>query len=444
MAVHNPYSNPIQNAQMEPQHKHYGATCVPLPVYYITPAPPPRRSRFRFINAFLGAVILLWLTHHLFHRHWHRHSHEIDWDWDIHLDIQGLDHHAEGCAVWDNYEPSHDFSSTNATYTRSNKYTFSIPLSSERYHFVSWGPIDKSLFQVIPVESDKDQVVVEVVIEKDPYDVARVCALPSKGEQETYGVGIYSPRREHPYPSEDWPVFSVKVFLPVTKAQQHLGSFETRLGQFEHVFPDLATINFSRLSVGAANVPMSFEDVVANVIRASNANGKISGKLTAGTKLTVSNANAPIEGEVTLTGSGVLHLNNANSPITSTIHLKSGDAHPRPEYQLSLTNANAPVSATISQPLNSGLSLKASTVMSNVDVRLDPAYEGEFKLSNVFGSPVVELKNKEDPSGEGRERYLRFDKRGSTTVGSVEWGRGDHAHGNVDLSTVGGSIELYL
>ncbi|CAE6491158.1 unnamed protein product [Rhizoctonia solani] len=458
MAVHSHSSSIIRKSPnlMEPQSHcvHYGATSnVPLPIYYISPPPPPPRSKYRFIHAFLGAVGLLWLTQHLFHRHhWHRHRHGHDfpdWDWDIHMDVNELDHDAEGCAVWDRYHPSDRSHVSNVSisshWTRSDKYTFSIPISSERYHFVSWGPIDKSTFEVVPVESDEEQVVVEVQVVKDPYDVARVCALPSKGDEATYGVGIYSPRKENPYPPEDWPAFNVKVFLPTTNHQQHLGAFETNLGQFEHIFPDLSTINFSRLSVASANVPMTLDDVVADTISASNANGKISGKLTGATRVSVKTANAPIEGEVTLTGPGTLHLSNANSPITSTIHLKAGDSYPRPDYHLDLSTANAPISATIaSQPLNSGFFLQGHTVMGDINLHLNAAFEGDFKLSNVFKTPMVELKNKKDPSGEGRERYLRFEKRGSTTVGSVQWGRGDHAPGNVDVSTVGGSIGLYL
>ncbi|KEP48766.1 putative transmembrane protein [Rhizoctonia solani 123E] len=429
---------------MDQHYAHYGATCnVPHPIYYITPTPPPRRSKLRFIHAFLGALGLLWLTHHLFHRHhWHRHRHR-DWDWDIHMDIEGLDHDADGCAVWDTYDsPSGHSHTLNTT---SSTYTLAIPLSSERFHFASWGPIDKSTFEVVPVESDEAQVVVEVNVVKDVYNGARVCALPSRGERETYGVGIYSPRRDQPYPSEDWPAFSIKVFIPLTKHQQRLGSFETRLGQFEHTFPDLSTINFSRLSVAAANVPMVFKDVVADTISATNANGAIEGKLTGATEVSVKTANAPIEGEVTLTGSGAVRVSNANSPMTLAIQLKSGDFYPRPDYHLELTNAKAPISARIaSQPLNSGFFLKASSVMGDTNVYLNAAFQGDFKLSNMFNPPIVELRNKQDPSGEGRERYLRFAKRGSTTTGSVQWGRGEHAPGNVDMSNVGGSIGLYL
>ncbi|CAE6430544.1 unnamed protein product [Rhizoctonia solani] len=450
-------SRPIRSL-MDPQtpYRHYGATpSVPLPVYYITPAPPPpRRSKWRFIHSFLAAILLLWFAQHLFHRHhWHihRHRHDLpDWEWEIHMDVNGLDHDAEGCAVWDNYHPSgHSFtlntSTSTSRHTQSDKYTFSIPTSSERYHFVSWGPIDKSTFEVVPVESDKDQLVVEVNVVKDPRNVARVCALPSKGDEETYGVGIYSPRQEHPYPSDDWPTFNVKVFIPTTKKQQRLNAFETNLGQFEHIFPDLSNVNFSRLSVGAANVPMSFEDVVANTITATNANGKISGKLTGASRVFVKNANAPIEGDVILTGAGAIHLNNANSPITSTIHLKSGDFYPRPDYSISLSNANAAISATIaSQPVGSGLFIKGNTAMGDVNVYLNPAYEGDFKLSNILGTPIVELQNKKDPSGEGRERHLSFQKRGSTTIGNVKWGDVERAPGTVDLTTVGGSLGLYL
>ncbi|CAE6440830.1 unnamed protein product [Rhizoctonia solani] len=369
------------------------------------------------------------------------------------MDLKGIDHDAEGCAVWDNYDPSsRSFVPSNATASLphiksdNDKYTFSIPTSSARYHFVSSGPIDKSTFQVVPVKSDEAQLVVEVEVVKDLEDEARVCALPSRGNSDVYGVGFYSPKNKHPYPPSSWPAFNVKVFLPITDKQQHLNAFETRLGQFEHIFPDLsAHVDFERLDLGAANVPMSFEDVVAGAIHISNANAEIRGKLTGSNRVVVKNANAPIDAELTLTGPGEIALHNANSPIASTVHLKSGDFHPRPDYHITLNNANAPISARIaSQPLNSGFFLKGDTVMGDVDVHLNAAFEGGFKLSNLFRSPTVELTNKKDPSGEGRQRYLRFEKRGSTTIGSVGWGNGEHAPGQVDLSTVGKSIGLHF
>ena len=113
--------------------------------------------------------------------------------------MAGIDSGAEGCAVWDHYDPDsphrHPFNASSPAFSKlrgaGDKSTFSIPTSSSRYHFTSWGPIDKSRFEVIPVESDKKQIVVEVEVVKDPKGVARVCALPSSGEDETYGVGIY-------------------------------------------------------------------------------------------------------------------------------------------------------------------------------------------------------------------------------------------------------------
>lgn len=207
---------------------NYGAIshsvpATPLPVYYLTPLPPPPRKRYGFFKAFVAALVLIWFTHHLFYKvgtrwvcplsdsdptqhrhHSHRHSpYESGWD----IGVSGLDHDAEGCAVWDHYDPDHPLqvtkdaqSSGNATRRHGDdddKFTFSIPISSERYHFVSWGPIDKSSIQLLPVKSDKKQIVVEIEILKDPRGVARVCALPSNKDDngdDTYGVGIYVSR----------------------------------------------------------------------------------------------------------------------------------------------------------------------------------------------------------------------------------------------------------
>lgn len=67
-----------------------------------------------------------------------------------------------------------------------------------------------------------------------------------------------SPRLPHPHPSTDWPAFKITVYVPAGGGKS-LGALETRLGQFEHVFPDLSNTRFTKLKVAAANVPMAFD-----------------------------------------------------------------------------------------------------------------------------------------------------------------------------------------
>ncbi|KAG8690540.1 hypothetical protein FRC08_010498, partial [Ceratobasidium sp. 394] len=418
----------------------------------------------RFFKGTIIALALLevtWLGRHLFHRHHHYPPHQEHayppWD----TSMTGLDHNTDDCSVWDHYDPdpphrhNQDLTSllrhnTATTRDAGDKYTFNIPTSSARYHFVSWGPIDKSRFEVVPVESDKKQLVVEVEVTKDPRGVARVCALPSTGDAEPYGVGFYAPRLPSPDRHDYFPAFKVLVYIPVSSSQQNLNAFETRLGQFEHVFPDISkTINFSRLQTSAVNVPMTFKSVVATSVHVTNANGPVSGKLTSATDLIVSNANAKINGEYTLTQAGNIKIDNANAPTDVQIRLKSGDSHPRPDYHITTSNANGPIDLTIlEQPVGSGFFLKAFNAMSAVRVHLHAAFEGTFKLSTVFNRPSVEVTNKEDPAGRGRERFVQFDKRGSTTSGRAGWGSPndakEHAPGNVDADTVMGPIELFF
>jgi len=407
----------------------------------------------------LALLEISWLSRHLFiHRYRHHpnpgHPYEPHWD----ADMAGLNHGAEGCAVWDNYDPDNHHQFTDQTVPvnqrtthrdAGDKYSFSIPTSSARYHFASWGQIDKSRFEVVAVKSDKEQIVVEVETIKDPRGVARVCALPSRGDSEIYGVGFYSPRTHGR--GDESPAFKVTVYIPVASdgSQRQLQSFETRLGQFEHVFPDLSkTINFSQLSASAANVPMLFESVVATAVSVHNANSPISGKLTSATDLVVTNANGEIRTELTLTQGGNIKLTNANSPISAQIHLKAGDFYPRPDYHLTTSNANGPIDVTVlEQPVGSGFFLKGSSVMSAVRVHLNAAFEGAFKLSNVFNQATVKVTNNEDPAGRGRERYVQFDRRGSTTSGQAGWGSPDakeHAPGNIEISNVGAPLELFF
>ncbi|KAG8742842.1 hypothetical protein FRC12_015243 [Ceratobasidium sp. 428] len=444
--------------------QNYGAIVdAPLPIYYVTPAPPPRPSftSSRFFKATILALAFLevsWLSRHLFiHRHRH-HSHYDPWD----PDMTRINPNSDDCSVWNHYDPDqphrHDANITSPPRTQNastqdagDKYSFSIPTSSSRYHFVSWGPIDKSRFEVVPVESDKKQIVVEVEVTKDPEGVARVCALPSTGDDQTYGVGFYAPRIPGRHDHHYAPAFKVLVYIPTSSSQQHLNAFETRLGQFEHVFPDLSqTTNFSRIQTSAANVPMTFQSVTATSVHVSNANGPISGSLTSATDLIVSNANGKIDGEFTLTQAGNIKLDNANGPTTAQIRLKSGDFHPRPDYHLTASNANGPVDLTVlEQPVGSGFFLKGSNAMSAVRVHLNAAFEGAFKLSTVFNRPNVEVTNKdEDPAGRGRERFVQFDQHGSTTSGRAGWGSPndakEHAPGNVVLDTVAAPLELFF
>ncbi|KAF8750000.1 hypothetical protein RHS01_09700 [Rhizoctonia solani] len=455
-------------------HQHYGATThVPLPVYYIAPAPPaPRRHRTRFINAFLGAVLILWVTHHLFHRHhWYIHGRpgtgsgrDGDWEWDIHMDLQGINHDAEGCAVWDHYSPSHRSDSIASNVTsrphvrgqsksdEGDKFTFSIPTSSRA-----------------TILSHKEQLVVEVEVIKDPEGEARVCALPSSGDSDVYGVGFYvrlllsvlSPfntdcmggtivtEEQASIPTVVLACIYRQSLPPHHRQTQHLNALETRLGQFEHIFPDLSqSFDFERLDLAAANVPMTFEDVVAGTIDVSNANAKIQGKLTGSSRVAVRNANAPVDAEVTLTGPGEIILDNANSIIQSNHvddpfkvwRLLSSPRLPHLAQKRQCTDqrddriSTAPFRVLPQRGHRDGGCGRAS----------ERSVRGGFKLSNLFRSPTVELTNKKDPSGEGRHRYLSFEKRGSTTIGHVAWGTEEHAPGQVDLSTVGKSIGLYF
>ncbi|KAG9095131.1 hypothetical protein FRC06_010095 [Ceratobasidium sp. 370] len=452
--------------------QNYGAieSNTPLPAYYVTPVPPLRTSftSSRFFKAAIVALALLevsWLGHYfLVDRHQHhppRHEHAYP-PWDT--SMTGLNHDTDDCSVWDHYDPDrphrHDIdltslprNTTATTEDAGDKYTFTIPTSSARYHFASWGPIDKSRFEVVPVESDRKQLVVEVEVTKDPRGVARVCALPSTGDAEPYGVGFYAPRLPGPDRQDYFPAFKVLVYIPTSSSQQNLNAFETRLGQFEHIFPDLSqSINFSRLQTSAANVPMTFKSVVATSVHVTNANGPITGKLTSATDLIVSNANDKISGEYTLTQAGNIKLDNANAQVHPTdvqIRLKSGDFHPRPDYHITTSNANSPIDLTIlEQPVGSGFFLKASNAVAAVRVHLHAAFEGTFKLSTVLNRPSVEVTNKEDPAGRGRERFVQFNQRGSTTSGRAGWGSPndakEHAPGNVDASTVMGPIELFF
>lgn len=78
-------------------------------------------------------------------------------------------------------------------------------------------------------------------------------------------------------------------------------------------------------------------------------------------------------------------------------------------------------------------------------VQLDSAYEGTFSLVSSILSPRLERSEVEDPTGQGRERYIEYrsvNRRGATE-GSIKWlGEGRHGQGSVSVKTSNSPVVL--
>jgi hypothetical protein len=96
------------------------------------------------------------------------------------------------------------------------------------------------------------------------------------------------------------------------------------------------------------------------------------------------------------------------------------------------------------------LKLQAHTSNSPARVRLQPAFEGTFKLqTSIYGPAVSPDVDAEDPAGRGRKRVVNektLGRGGMIVYGDAEWVPQDEEApaGRVDISTRNSPLHLLL
>ena len=90
----------------------------------------------------------------------------------------------------------------------------------------------------------------------------------------------------------------------------------------------------------------------------------------------------------------------------------------------------------LSAPVNSALSLTASTSLAPARVKLHETYQGSFNLKTSLSSPKVEYDPRQaDPAGEGRSRKVDIRWMRPLVEGSATWSEEGLELGSVDVET---------
>jgi hypothetical protein len=128
--------------------------------------------------------------------------------------------------------------------------------------------------------------------------------------------------------------------------------------------------------------------------------------------------------------------------IQGNINLLSKDAG---TFDITARTANGRLGlAVLSAPVNSNITLRATTALGSADVYLPPTYEGSFRAHTSLSSIDVKVDDEvEDPAGEGRTRRTEFDqvRRGMST-GRVGWSDEGMDRGSVDVRTSMAGVRL--
>jgi hypothetical protein len=100
--------------------------------------------------------------------------------------------------------------------------------------------------------------------------------------------------------------------------------------------------------------------------------------------------------------------------------------------------------AVLSAPVNSNITLQATSTLGAADVSMPPTYEGSFNAYTSLSSITVNMDEKaEDPAGEGRTRRMEFDQAGrGMMIGRVGWSDEGMGRGSVHVRTSMAPVKL--
>lgn len=195
------------------------------------------------------------------------------------------------------------------------------------------------------------------------------------------------------------------------------------------VFDDVTFGNVTLVGKGVAVDTVTGD----NAVVVAHGGEPINGSFTVTERLSIVGGDSPVDVNVTMFSSAhaekptVLDIVNNKAPITTIISLRlNSTANERGGFfAISQVNKQSDITSNVtSQPLDSIVRFAAVTKDANVTATFPPAYEGRFSLvASRHGRSFVEADTDvEDPSGEGRKRYLEVKEYfGSIITGFVGW-----------------------
>ncbi|KAI0755025.1 hypothetical protein C8Q80DRAFT_1117540 [Daedaleopsis nitida] len=349
-----------------------------------------------------------------------------------------------------------DGSADDSSYHASTSMIF--PIDSQEIRFVADGALQYGDFEVSQDNHEhSDSVIVNVDVaysHPDALDEATVCR--THPDESKWGLAIFTPHWSAPHLDRSLR-FRIHLRLPAATPGKtlRLNALRTHLPLFTHRLPALAdSVYFDSIKLKSENAPIQADSLRGNRIWFSSRNGVIEGNFTASDLLDLHTANAHIDVHAELINGNAsttrLFLTTSNARINGEITLISNtSAATEGNFHVVARSLNAPLKLAFEDaPVDSSLTVTASTSNSPARVALHSTFEGVFDLmsSSIF-RPEVDLGPVDDPAERGRTRQVRFStQKGTRRSGSVSWGKGDGATsgGRVVVETTNAPLSLVL
>ncbi|KAF9523870.1 hypothetical protein CPB83DRAFT_651900 [Crepidotus variabilis] len=339
---------------------------------------------------------------------------------------------------------------------------FDIPLAPDTLWFVTKGISSVgSLNIVTSPDQPKDKITYYVTAhyyKEEVRDLADVCIITKKDNENQEGVGIFTSRHGEPrrrrenrlsfettivFPeSDDGSALLIKDFVADT--------FITRIQT-----SSLAEkIIFKNISLQGYLAPIKFSlRAVEGTISTSNAPIEGYFNTTGNLELITRNANIKVDIVATSVKNGSepkVILETVNAPIEGSFHLVSAEGA-NGTFHVTAKTRNSPLKVKFEDaPADAILVFNAETANSPAEVALHPTFEGSFlaETSTFFQAKVLYDQDEEDPIGKERQRQVLFEGKnnGQTKQGYVFWGdqEKEKLKGRVTVKTSLSPVELQL
>ncbi|KAF8195295.1 hypothetical protein K438DRAFT_1674007 [Mycena galopus ATCC 62051] len=438
---------------------------LPAPTQHAGDFRRPKNCKKRKVfRKFAVSALLVWLGSRYLRFNSSMSFTEVEELWPIPPDMA-----EEHCGPWS------DIVETDPDVTEDFPYSadasFELPVSADTLFLISRNAGHRRAFSTgrvnyLQSEEVSDSVKVDITAyfwHEEYLEHSKVCLL-KHGEDQT-GVGIFTKwhGERHRHSNREKLRFEVTVTFPRTDDESDLSinRFLTDLEIFSQTFADLSHVAFGKLdlktavaaihaeslSAGNASIRTSvgaikIQSLIAPEASISTSMGPIEGMYN-GSKLILTTSNGAINVDVNLSNdaddAAELKMHTSNGHIQGNVNLVSAkEDSSEAAFVIAARTSHGRVGVDVlSAPLNSNITLQATTAIGAAAVSLPATYEGSFRASTSLGSVEVSAaEGVEDPASEGRERKLEFDQvTRSTAAGRIGWSEDGAGRGSVNVMT---------
>ncbi|QRV79590.1 hypothetical protein RhiJN_07605 [Ceratobasidium sp. AG-Ba] len=271
------------------------------------------------------------------------------------------------------------------------------------------------------------------------YEATRVCLMDRHiSNPPAMGLGIYMPREQSPNESIS---FKISLHVPPMIYNHTL---DTHLDVFEQHIKSDPRLYFNRLRLSGAASPMFLSGVDAGTVDVKTTYARIKADgVRAGKRIRLATFASPIDATIAVTGNSStsepvsIDLQTLNAHIAGTVLLEHDGAikppldekatEPNADFLLDAQTASSPIFLRVMHTERSEQSVlraNLTTSLGDIELSLDPQFEGAFELRTDNASAEVEedAKHTIDPTGMGRIRDIKMRHESESVVhGRVRW-----------------------